>query len=42
MTFQVDVFLGGPEFGLRFEDGALVTASGAEPFTSAHRKVIEL
>ncbi len=42
MTFQVDVFLGDKEFGLRFEDGALVTASGAEPFTSAHRRVIEL
>jgi Xaa-Pro aminopeptidase len=42
MTFQVDVFLGDRDFGLRFEDGALVTATGAEPFTSAYRTVIEL
>ncbi|HET6485797.1 MAG TPA: Xaa-Pro peptidase family protein [Spirochaetia bacterium] len=42
MTFQVDVFLGNPEFGLRFEDGAVITRSGAEPFTSAYRSVIEL
>jgi Xaa-Pro aminopeptidase len=42
MTFQVDIFLGDSELGLRFEDGVLVTAKGAEPFNSEYRKVIEL
>jgi Xaa-Pro aminopeptidase len=42
MTFQVDIFLGDREFGLRFEDGALITARGAEAFNNEYRRVIEL
>jgi Xaa-Pro aminopeptidase len=42
MTFQVDIFLGDNELGLRFEDGVLITSKGAEPFNSEYRKVIEL
>jgi Xaa-Pro aminopeptidase len=42
MTFQVDIFLGNPEYGLRFEDGVVITAQGAEPFNTEYRKVIEL
>jgi len=41
-TFQVDIFLGDSELGLRFEDGVLITSKGAEPFNSEYRKVIEL
>ena len=42
MTFQVDIFLGDDEFGLRFEDGALITSSGAEVFVNDYREVIEI
>ena len=42
MTFQVDIFLGDQDLGLRFEDGVLITANGAEAFNSKYRKVIEL
>ena len=42
MTFQVDIFLGDKELGLRFEDGVLITSKGAEPFNSEYRKVLEL
>jgi Xaa-Pro aminopeptidase len=42
MTFQVDIFLGDDEFGLRFEDGALITSSGAEIFVNDYREVIEI
>jgi len=42
MTFQVDIYLGDGAFGLRFEDGALITPTGAEVFNSRYREVIEL
>jgi hypothetical protein len=42
MTFQIDIFLGDDEFGLRFEDGALITSSGAEVFVNEYREVIEI
>jgi Xaa-Pro aminopeptidase len=42
MTFQVDIFLGNDEFGLRFEDGALVTPNGADVFVNDYREVIEI
>ncbi len=42
MTFQVDIFLGDEEFGLRFEDGALITSTGADVFINDYREVIEI
>jgi Xaa-Pro aminopeptidase len=42
MTFQVDIFLGDKDFGLRFEDGILVTSNGVDVFNNEYRKVIEL
>jgi Xaa-Pro aminopeptidase len=42
MTFQVDIFLGDKDFGLRFEDGVLVTSTGVEVFNTQYRKAIEL
>jgi Xaa-Pro aminopeptidase len=42
MTFQVDIFLGDRELGLRFEDGVVVTGKGAEAFNNDYRKIIEL
>jgi Xaa-Pro aminopeptidase len=42
MTFQVDIFLADRSFGLRFEDGALITSRGAEAFNNEYRRIIEL
>ena len=42
MTFQVDIFLGDKDFGLRFEDGVLLTPGGVEVFNTKYRKAIEL
>jgi len=42
MTFQTDIFLGDNEFGLRFEDGVLITSKGADVFNNKYREVIEL
>lgn len=42
MTFQIDIFLGDSEFGLRFEDGVLITSKGVEVFNSDYREVIEI
>jgi len=42
MTFQVDIFLGNLDFGLRFEDGVLITSRGADTFNNEYREVIEL
>jgi Xaa-Pro aminopeptidase len=42
MTFQVDIFLGDRSFGLRFEDGALITSRGAEALNNEYRRIIEL
>jgi Xaa-Pro aminopeptidase len=42
MTFQVDIFLGNDEFGIRFEDGIVITETGAQTFNDQYRRVIEL
>jgi len=42
MTFQVDIYLGDEEFGLRFEDGVLITSNGVDVFNNKYREVIEL
>jgi Xaa-Pro aminopeptidase len=42
MTFQVDTFLYTEGFGLRWENGARVTASGVEMLSEQHMEVLEL
>jgi Xaa-Pro aminopeptidase len=42
MTFQVDTFLYTESFGLRWEDGVRVTASGVEMLSNRFLEVIEL
>jgi len=42
IAFQVDIFLGDGNFGLRFEDGVVVRDKGVEEFTPNYREVIEL
>jgi Xaa-Pro aminopeptidase len=42
MTFQVDTFLTGADFGLRWENGVRVTASGVDMFSGKFRRVIEV
>jgi Xaa-Pro aminopeptidase len=42
MTFQVDTFLQGPDYGLRWENGVRVTSDGVEAFSDAEMRVIEL
>lgn len=42
MTFQVDTFLQGDDFGLRWENGVRITASGVEPFSSRHMQIHEI
>jgi Xaa-Pro aminopeptidase len=43
MTYQVDTFFyDGDRFGLRWENGALITADGVEMFSSKHMKYTEL
>jgi len=42
MAFQIDIFLGNDEFGLRFEDGVFITSNGIEVFNNKYREVIEL
>jgi len=42
MTFQVDIFLGDNEFGLRFEDGVLITSKGVDVFNNDYREIIEI
>ncbi len=42
MQFNVDVWLSDGEYGVRYEDGILVTADGIEELTSFRREVIEL
>ncbi|MDO8586635.1 MAG: Xaa-Pro peptidase family protein [Armatimonadota bacterium] len=42
MTFQVDTFLYCPDFGLRWETGARVTEKGAELFSTAFRRIVEI
>ena len=42
MTFEVDTFLHDPDFGLRWENGARITADAPEMMSGKFRKVIEL
>jgi len=42
MTFQVDTFLQGPEFGLRWENGGRITDAGFDLFSGRYREVIEI
>ena len=42
MTFQVDTFLYNPDFGLRWEDGVVITKEGVRPFSNQLQKIIEL
>ena len=42
MTFQVDTFFYDRDFGLRWENGVRVTASGAEEFSKKFRDIVEI
>lgn len=42
MTFQIDTFVTGPDFGLRWENGARVTADGVEMMSGARMEIIEV
>jgi len=42
MTFQADTFLHDPDFGLRWENGLLVTATGSEMMSKSHMDIIEI
>jgi Xaa-Pro aminopeptidase len=42
MQFNVDVWLNDGEYGLRYEDGIIVTENGIEELTSYRREIIEL
>ncbi len=42
MTFAIDTFLGGTNYGMRFEDAACVTANGEEQFSSYAKEIIVL
>ncbi|HOL67893.1 MAG TPA: M24 family metallopeptidase, partial [bacterium] len=42
MTFQVDTFLYGHRFGLRWENGVVVKKDGVEPFSDKLMKILEL
>lgn len=42
MTFQVDTFFSGEDFGLRWENGVVVRPGGVEKLSSKYMKLIEL
>jgi len=42
MTFQADTFLYGKEYGLRWENGVVVTKDGGRPLSGALMKILEL
>jgi Xaa-Pro aminopeptidase len=42
MQFNIDIWLNDGAYGLRYEDGILVTESGLEELTSYRREIIEL
>jgi Xaa-Pro aminopeptidase len=42
MTFQVDSFLHTDEYGVRFEDGVVVTKDGVEEFPTLEREIMIL
>ncbi len=42
MTFQIDTFVVGPEFGGRWENGARILADGLELFSDMRMEVVEV
>lgn len=42
MTFAVDTFLGGADFGMRYEDAVAVTETGEEQLSQAQKEIILL
>ncbi len=42
MTFQVDTFLYGKQYGLRWETGVRITRTGVEEFSKKFRKIVEI
>lgn len=42
MTFQVDTFVTGPQYGLRWENGVCIQAEGVEMFSKRNMELIEL
>jgi len=42
MTFQVDTFLYGRQYGLRWETGTRITKTGVEEFSKRFRKIVEI
>jgi Xaa-Pro aminopeptidase len=42
MQFNIDIWLNDGEYGLRYEDGIVVTEDGIEELTSYRREIIEL
>jgi Xaa-Pro aminopeptidase len=42
MTFSVDTFLAGADFGMRYEDPIVVTTDGEEQFAPHRREIINL
>jgi len=42
MLFNIDIWLSDGTFGMRYEDGVLVTGDGIQELTSWRREVIEL
>jgi len=42
MQFNVDVWLSDGEYGMRYEDGLIVTEDGIEELNSYRREIIEL
>ena len=42
MQFNIDIWLNDGEYGLRYEDGIVVTDDGIEELTSYRREIIEL
>lgn len=42
MVFNVDVWIADERYGVRFEDGLVITESGIEEFTNYRREVIRL
>jgi Xaa-Pro aminopeptidase len=42
MTFQVDTFFYGSDFGLRWENGVRVTKPGVEKLSQKFMRIVEL
>jgi Xaa-Pro aminopeptidase len=42
MTFQVDTFFQGEDFGLRWENGVRIAESGVEKFSEKYMKIVEI